>query len=174
MRAREQQPLILRGRQPVHARTCEVAGFTKSHVTIATPLLDELRGERYPRFCDPCVRSCASFRGPLVEASLADSRARKLIRMSAFALPVLARDVVDPGLRCCCRSIILECERQRQDLLLVTHLAVQRIIYAYFMGTPLEEAPHLELPEHAVIVLSPGPYECKCEIIEQQSPGGLV
>jgi len=30
------------------------------------------------------------------------------------------------------------------------------------------------LPEHAVIVLSPGPYECKCEIIEQPSPGGLV
>jgi broad specificity phosphatase PhoE len=68
----------------------------------------------------------------------------------------------------------------------VCHLAVQRILYAHFMGTPMSEIPYLNLPKHVVsawlmeagpegwrlmkhclcwivqvIELTPGPFGCK-------------
>jgi hypothetical protein len=34
----------------------------------------------------------------------------------------------------------------------------QRCLYAYFVGTPMEEIPYLKLPQHTVVELSPGPH----------------
>jgi len=39
--------------------------------------------------------------------------------------------------------------------------AVQRCLYAYFMGIPMTEIPYLELPMHVVIELTPGPFGCE-------------
>ena len=39
------------------------------------------------------------------------------------------------------RPIIIELERQRQNMVVVCHLAVLRCIYAYFMGVELAHIP---------------------------------
>ncbi|KAJ8599722.1 hypothetical protein CTAYLR_004765 [Chrysophaeum taylorii] len=44
------------------------------------------------------------------------------------------------------RPILIELERQRRNVLLVSHLAVQRCLYAYFVGTPAAEIPYIKLP----------------------------
>mmetsp|Transcript_92206 Transcript_92206/g.192804 ORF Transcript_92206/g.192804 Transcript_92206/m.192804 type:complete len:599 (-) Transcript_92206:103-1899(-) len=59
------------------------------------------------------------------------------------------------------RPIIIELERQRRSVLVISHLAVQRCLYAYFTGAAMEEIPHLEFPMHEVIELQPGPFGCK-------------
>jgi len=56
------------------------------------------------------------------------------------------------------RPIIVELERQRRSVLVVCHLAVQRCLYGYFMGTAMSEIPYLDLPKHVVIELTPGPF----------------
>lgn len=48
------------------------------------------------------------------------------------------------------RPIIVELERQRRSVLVVSHLAVQRVLYAYFMGTPMAELPYLNFTSHVV------------------------
>jgi len=54
--------------------------------------------------------------------------------------------------------VIFELERSRLPVIVVGHRAVLRCLYGYFVGTPEEQIPHLELPLHQVIKLSPGPY----------------
>jgi broad specificity phosphatase PhoE len=49
------------------------------------------------------------------------------------------------------RPVIIELERQRRSVVVVCHLAVLRCIYAYFMGTPMNELPFLEFPLHKVL-----------------------
>lgn len=55
------------------------------------------------------------------------------------------------------RPIIIELERQRRSVLVISHLAVQRCLYAYFTGCPIQDTPYLELPMHTVIELRPKP-----------------
>lgn len=53
-------------------------------------------------------------------------------------------------------KIILELERERGPVLVVAHNAILRTLYGYFVGTPLDELPHLPMPLHTVIELVPG------------------
>ena len=56
------------------------------------------------------------------------------------------------------KPIIIELERQRRSVLVVSHLAVQRCLYAYFTGTPMEQIPYIKLAQHSVVELAPGPH----------------
>ena len=54
--------------------------------------------------------------------------------------------------------VILELERQREPVLVVAHNAVIRCLYAWFAGRSLEETPHLPIPLHTVIAVTPRAY----------------
>ena len=53
--------------------------------------------------------------------------------------------------------IIMELERS-ENILIVTHQAVLRCIYAYFMNVPQERSPWMEVPLHTLIKLTPKAY----------------
>lgn len=53
--------------------------------------------------------------------------------------------------------IIMELERQ-ENIMIVTHQAVLRCIYAYFMNVPQDRSPWMEVPLHTLIQLEPRPY----------------
>jgi broad specificity phosphatase PhoE len=48
--------------------------------------------------------------------------------------------------------VIFEIERQKQDIVIVSHQAVLRCLYAYFQDLPLEECPYISIPLHTVYV----------------------
>ncbi len=54
--------------------------------------------------------------------------------------------------------VIVELERQRLSVLVIAHRAVLRALYGYLMGKPQDECPHLEIPLHTVIQLTPTEY----------------
>lgn len=56
--------------------------------------------------------------------------------------------------------LILELERQTTPTLIVGHQAVLRTLYAYLVGDPIERCPHLTLPLHTLIELTPNAYGC--------------
>ena len=56
--------------------------------------------------------------------------------------------------------IIIELERQRTPVLVVGHQAILRALYGYLTGRPRVEVPHLEVPIHTVIELTPRAYGC--------------
>ena len=56
--------------------------------------------------------------------------------------------------------VIVELERRREPLLIVAHQAVARLLYAYIMGIRPERAPHLDIPLHTLIQLTPHAYGC--------------
>lgn len=64
------------------------------------------------------------------------------------------------------RPIIIELERQRRSILVISHLAVQRCLYAYFAGCPMEELPYLSMEMHSVVELRPGAFECGVKHVE--------
>ncbi|CAN3352706.1 fructose-2,6-bisphosphatase [Diutina catenulata] len=53
--------------------------------------------------------------------------------------------------------IIMELERQ-ENILIITHQAVLRCLYAYFMNIPQEESPWMSIPLHTLIKLEPRAY----------------
>ncbi|KAI9852446.1 MAG: Fructose-2,6-bisphosphatase [Thelocarpon superellum] len=53
--------------------------------------------------------------------------------------------------------IIMELERS-ENIVIVTHQAVLRCIYAYFMNVPQERSPWMEVPLHTLIKLTPRAY----------------
>jgi broad specificity phosphatase PhoE/predicted kinase len=57
--------------------------------------------------------------------------------------------------------VVLELERQRRPVLVISHQAVLRAIYGYLMGRELEEISHLSIPLHAVLELTPKAYGCE-------------
>jgi len=56
------------------------------------------------------------------------------------------------------KPVIVELERQRKSVLVVSHLAVQRCLCAYFSGLPLDELPFLNMPIHVVTELAIEPH----------------
>lgn len=58
--------------------------------------------------------------------------------------------------------IIMELERS-ENILIVTHQAVLRCIYAYFMGVTQEKSPWMEVPLHCLIKLTPRAYKTEEE-----------
>jgi len=58
--------------------------------------------------------------------------------------------------------IIMELERS-ENILIITHQAVLRCIYAYFMGSSQEKSPWMEVPLHCLIRLTPRAYKTEEE-----------
>ncbi|QLG71436.1 hypothetical protein HG535_0B04780 [Zygotorulaspora mrakii] len=65
--------------------------------------------------------------------------------------------------------IIMELERQ-ENILIVTHQAVLRCIYAYFMNVPQEESPWMSIPLHTLIRLEPRAYGTEVKRIKANIP----
>lgn len=62
--------------------------------------------------------------------------------------------------------IIIEMERHQENLLIVAHQGILRIIYAFYMGYTRAEAPYLSIPLNCVVQLVPGPVSCLEEVIK--------
>ncbi|MBK8943100.1 MAG: histidine phosphatase family protein [Polyangiaceae bacterium] len=56
--------------------------------------------------------------------------------------------------------VIIEIERHERPILIVGHQGVLRALYAYLMDTPPRESPHLPMPLHTVLELTPNAYGC--------------
>lgn len=54
--------------------------------------------------------------------------------------------------------VVLELERQKRPVLIISHQAVLRAIYGYLMGHDLERIPHLHVPLHTVLEFAPKAY----------------
>ncbi|XP_043725023.1 6-phosphofructo-2-kinase/fructose-2,6-bisphosphatase-like isoform X2 [Telopea speciosissima] len=52
--------------------------------------------------------------------------------------------------------VIIELERQRAPVVLISHQAVLRALYAYFADRPLKEIPNIEMPLHTIIEIQMG------------------
>ncbi|CCD23048.1 fructose-2,6-bisphosphatase NDAI_0B00140 [Naumovozyma dairenensis CBS 421] len=65
--------------------------------------------------------------------------------------------------------IIMELER-RENILIITHQAVLRCIYAYFMNVPQEESPWMAIPLHTLIKLEPRAYGTKVTKMKANIP----
>ena len=56
--------------------------------------------------------------------------------------------------------LIIELERQEETVLVVAHQAVLRALYGYFAGRNRSEVPHIDMPLHTIIALTPKAYGC--------------
>ncbi|KAF1991408.1 fructose-2,6-bisphosphatase-like protein [Aulographum hederae CBS 113979] len=65
--------------------------------------------------------------------------------------------------------IIMELERS-ENILIVTHQAILRCIYAYFMNVPQERSPWMEVPLHTLIKLTPRAYSTQEERLKADIP----
>jgi 6-phosphofructo-2-kinase/fructose-2,6-biphosphatase 2 len=65
--------------------------------------------------------------------------------------------------------IIMELERS-ENILIITHQAVLRCIYAYFMGSPQDKSPWMEVPLHTLIRLTPRAYKTEEERMHADVP----
>ncbi|MDQ3034676.1 MAG: 6-phosphofructo-2-kinase/fructose-2,6-bisphosphatase [Myxococcota bacterium] len=61
--------------------------------------------------------------------------------------------------------VIVELERERCPVLVVAHQAVLRALYAYLMDKPPRDCPHLAMPLHSIIELTPTTYGCEEQVI---------
>uniref|UniRef100_A0A1D1ZJR1 6-phosphofructo-2-kinase/fructose-2, 6-bisphosphatase n=1 Tax=Anthurium amnicola TaxID=1678845 RepID=A0A1D1ZJR1_9ARAE len=52
--------------------------------------------------------------------------------------------------------VIIELERQRGPVVVISHQAVLRALYAYFADRPLKEIPYIEVPLHTIIEIQMG------------------
>ncbi|OVA02745.1 Carbohydrate binding module family 20 [Macleaya cordata] len=52
--------------------------------------------------------------------------------------------------------VIIELERQRSPVVVISHQAVLRALYSYFADRPLKEIPHIEVPLHTIIEIQMG------------------
>ncbi len=57
--------------------------------------------------------------------------------------------------------VLIELERYRTPVLVIAHRAVLRALTAYFLQLPPAETPHLPMPLHSVIQLTPTAYGCE-------------
>jgi len=60
--------------------------------------------------------------------------------------------------------IMLELERVSHPVLIVSHPAPLRCLYAYLMGLPQEEAASLKITKNSVIEITPSAYNCDIKI----------
>ncbi len=56
--------------------------------------------------------------------------------------------------------VIMELERQ-ENILIISHQATLRCIYAYFLNYPRDELAYINIPLHTVIQLTPKAYGCE-------------
>lgn len=60
--------------------------------------------------------------------------------------------------------VIMELERV-ENILIISHQAIIRVILAYFLDKKAEEMPYIQVPLHTLIKLTPKAYECGFEVI---------
>lgn len=63
----------------------------------------------------------------------------------------------------------MELERS-ENILIVTHQAILRCIYAYFLNVPQEQSPWMEVPLHTLIKLTPKAYSTQEERLKADIP----
>ncbi|OAF63754.1 hypothetical protein A3Q56_08536 [Intoshia linei] len=63
-----------------------------------------------------------------------------------------------------CEPIIMQLERE-DNVLVVTHQAISRCIFAYFMNQEINKIPYINIPLHTIIKLTPYAYGCHYETI---------
>ena len=56
--------------------------------------------------------------------------------------------------------MIMEMERHREPLLIISHQGILRIIYAFYMGLNREDAPYASIPLNTVLELTPNAFGC--------------
>ncbi|UJR79024.1 6-phosphofructo-2-kinase/fructose-2, 6-bisphosphatase bifunctional enzyme [Sandaracinus amylolyticus] len=54
--------------------------------------------------------------------------------------------------------VIVELERERSPVLIIAHQAILRALYAYLMDKPPRDCPHLSVPLHTLVKLTPATY----------------
>jgi len=59
--------------------------------------------------------------------------------------------------------LILELERKTESVFIVSHQGVLRTIIGYWTNCVPSELPHIEVPFHTVLHLTPSPYGCREE-----------
>ncbi len=59
--------------------------------------------------------------------------------------------------------VIMELERV-ENILIISHQAIIRVILAYFLDKKAEEMPYIQVPLHTLIKLTPKAYECGFEV----------
>ena len=72
--------------------------------------------------------------------------------------------------------IILELEREQNDLLIIAHESVLRVLYAYLMHCSTKDIPKLKFPRNKIIEIIPAAYQNEAKIVhipglEPQSQG---
>lgn len=65
--------------------------------------------------------------------------------------------------------VIMELERV-ENVLIVSHQAIIRVILAYFLDKKAEEMPYIQVPLHTLIKLTPKAYECGFEVFPLAIP----
>lgn len=137
--------LVLSGTAPIHYHS---TNFLKQREfkCYHTPLLNELRGGNLHGLSKEQIR-----------VLYPDEYEKRLQDKLNYRYPGVGGesylDVIERV-----RPVIIELERQRKSVLLVSHIAVLRCIYAYFMGIPLNDIPFKEFLTNRVYELSPGMY----------------
>jgi 6-phosphofructo-2-kinase len=151
--------LVLSGASRVHAETLFHLRMLFS--CYSTPLLNEMRGG------DLHGLSRAEIKKKYPQEYLNRSRNKLYYRFPGVGgesyLDIIER----------VRPVIIELERQRRSVLTVCHVAVLRCIYAYLMGTKLEDVPYLQFKSHHVYELTPGPFGTSC-VVHDLSAGGFT
>ena len=147
--ARGDDVLVFTGTSEVHRNTVNELVATGLYPCVETSLLNELGGGDFDGI------SYEEFKTNFPEVWAARERDKFHFRYPG-AGGESYRDVIDR-----LRPIIIELERQRRSVLVVSHLAVQRCLYAYFTGVPMEQIPYIKLPQHVVVELEPGAHGTK-------------
>lgn len=65
--------------------------------------------------------------------------------------------------------VIMELERV-ENVLIVSHQAIIRVILAYFLDKKSEDMPYIQVPLHTLIKLTPKAYECGFEVFPLEIP----
>ena len=66
--------------------------------------------------------------------------------------------------------IIMELERSSHSILIVSHQAIIRCIYAYYMSIPQSDSPWVNIPLHTLIRLTPRAYNTQKELFKADIP----
>jgi 6-phosphofructo-2-kinase / fructose-2,6-biphosphatase 2 len=65
--------------------------------------------------------------------------------------------------------VIMELERV-ENVLIISHQAIIRVILAYFLDKKAEEMPYIQVPLHTLIKLTPKAYDCGFEVFPLPIP----
>jgi len=165
--------LVLTGTAPVHASTCEglkvadrrdgepgreAAEAVGRFPVMSTSLLNELDGGE-----------CNGMSYKQIQQEYSQMWAERERDKLNFRYPGAGGEsYVDVIHRL--GPVIIELERQHRSLLVISHLAVMKCIYGYFVNTPIKDIPHLKLEMHTLYELTPGPHGTQVEALNMAGP----